>query len=89
MSLDFTVEIARQALEVIILLVAPILGTALIVGVLVSIFQAATQIREMTLTFIPKLAAVGAVFFILLPWILRVLVKYTMDLFANLSNYIG
>lgn len=89
MSLDLIVDIVRQALELIVMLVSPLLGIALFVGILVSIFQAATQIREMTLTFIPKLAAVGATLFIILPWMLRVVVKYTMDIFANLSNYIG
>jgi len=88
MSLDFIVDLVRQALEIIVILVAPLLGTALFVGILVSIFQAATQIREMTLSFIPKLVAVGAVLFILLPWMLRIVVKYTMDIFINIPYYI-
>lgn len=89
MAIDFVVEIGRQALEIIILLVAPLLGMALVVGILVSIIQAVTQIREMTLSFIPKIAVVGAMLFILMPWMLRILVKYTMDLFSNIPNYIG
>ena len=88
MSLDFIVEIGRSSLEVIMLLIGPILGIALFVGVLVSILQAVTQIREITLSFIPKIVAVGAALFILMPWMLRILVKYTMDLFVNLANYI-
>lgn len=68
---------------------APMLGLGLIVGLLVSIFQATTQIHEQTLAFIPKIVAVFVAVLIFGPWILNVLVDFTSRLLGNLANYIG
>ena len=72
---------------VTLLLSAPMLGFGLIVGLLVSIFQAVTQINEMTLTFIPKILAVAAALAIFLPWIVNTLVDFTVNLLNQLPNY--
>jgi len=84
---DQAIQIAREAMLVTLLLSAPMLGFGLIVGLLVSIFQAVTQINEMTLTFIPKILAVAAALAIFLPWIVNTLVDFTVNLLNQLPNY--
>jgi flagellar biosynthesis protein FliQ len=81
--------IAQQALTVTVLVSAPMLLTALIVGLVVSIFQAATQINEMTLSFIPKLVAMFAVLLFAGPWMLAVLVDYVQRLFQSIPQLVG
>ncbi|RMD78803.1 MAG: flagellar biosynthetic protein FliQ [Gammaproteobacteria bacterium] len=81
--------VAQQALELSALLVAVLLVPALVVGLLVSIFQAATQINEMTLSFIPKLLVTFAVLLLAGPWILKLLVDYTQRLYGDIPGLIG
>ncbi|MBI3328367.1 MAG: flagellar biosynthesis protein FliQ [Nitrospinae bacterium] len=88
MSTDFVVGITREAMEMTLLLSAPVLGVGLVLGLLVSIFQAVTQLQEMTLTFIPKLLGVAFVLVILSPWMMEILVTYTTTLFENIPQYI-
>lgn len=87
MTPDQAIQIAREAMLVTLLLSAPMLGFGLIVGLLVSIFQAVTQINEMTLTFVPKILAVAAALAIFLPWIIRTLVDFTVNLLNQLPNF--
>ena len=87
MTPDQAIQIAREAMLVTLLLSAPMLGFGLIVGLLVSIFQAVTQINEMTLTFVPKILAVAAAMAIFLPWIIRTLVDFTVNLLNQLPNF--
>lgn len=89
MNADTVLDITRQAMVVILLLAMPILLTALVVGLLVGMFQAATQINEMTLSFIPKLFAVVAAILIAGPWMLHTLVDFTTDLFHRIPSLIG
>lgn len=79
----------REALELTLLVSAPLLITALAVGLVISIFQAATQINEMTLSFIPKLLGVFIATVVCGPWILQLLIDYTQRLFANIPNMVG
>ena len=72
-----------------LLLSGPLLAAALGVGLIVSVLQAVTSIQEQTLSFVPKLIAVGAVFLVLLSWMLQQLVRYTHDLFVSLPNMVG
>lgn len=88
MSTEFVVGLTREAMEMILLLSAPVLGVGLVLGLLVSIFQAVTQLQEMTLTFIPKLLGVAIVLVILSPWMMEILVTYTATLFENIPQYI-
>jgi flagellar biosynthetic protein FliQ len=83
MSTTLAVELIRQALTVALLVAAPLLITSLAVGILVSLIQAVTQIQEQTLTFIPKLVAMAAVFVILLPWSLAQLVQYLVGVLQS------
>ena len=81
--------IGQRALEMTLLLSAPLLLTALVVGLLVGIFQAATQINEMTLSFIPKLIAMAAALVIAGPWMLKLMVSYTRELIESIPGLIG
>ena len=89
MSPEEVVTVGRHALEMTLMLAAPLLLTALAVGLLVGIFQAATQINEMTLSFIPKLLAMAAVLALTGPWMLRSLVEYTRNLIESIPGMIG
>ncbi|MCE1239347.1 MAG: flagellar biosynthesis protein FliQ [Azonexaceae bacterium] len=82
-------EIGRQAIEVTILMAAPMLLAALVVGLIVSIFQAATQINEATLQFIPKLVAIFVVILVFGPWMLQYLIDYIQRLFGSIPQLIG
>lgn len=89
MDADAVVEIGRQAMEVTILLAAPILLASLAVGLLIAMFQAATQINEMTLSFVPKLMVVAAVMMGAGPWLLRQITGFTTRLMENIPFLIG
>ena len=89
MSPEMVVTIGRHALEMTLMLAAPLLLTALAVGLIVGIFQAATQINEMTLSFIPKLLAMFAALIICGPWILSLLIDYMQRLYQSIPNTIG
>lgn len=89
MDADSVMEIGRQALEVTILLAAPILLASLAVGLLIATFQAATQINEMTLSFVPKLMVVAGVMMLAGPWMLRQIIGFTERLVEQIPYYIG
>ena len=89
MTPEIIVGLAQQALEVTILLSAPLLLTALVTGLVVSVFQAATQINEMTLSFIPKLLAIFAALELAGPWMLSVIVDFTRRLLEGIPGMIG
>ncbi len=88
MNSEMVIGIARQAIQVTLLVSLPILGIGLVVGVVISLVQAATQIQEMTLTFVPKIVSIFVGLLLLLPWIMNQLVGYTAELFGNIPNYI-
>jgi flagellar biosynthetic protein FliQ len=79
----------REALELTLLISAPLLLTALAVGLIISVFQAATQINEQTLSFIPKLLGVFVAIVVSGPWILQMLIDYTQRLFAGIPGMVG
>ena len=81
-------ELAQRALVVAIIVSGPVLGFGLVVGLIVSIFQAATQIQEMTLTFVPKILAVVAAVLIFGPWMLSSLVRFTTNLLTNIPEIV-
>ncbi len=88
MTVEFILEIVRTTLVTAALLSAPVLGVALVVGVLISLFMAVTQINEATLTFVPKIIAVGAVFILMLPWMVGKAQWFMEYIFSNLPNFI-
>jgi flagellar biosynthetic protein FliQ len=89
MTPETVMTIGQRALEMALMLAAPMLLVALLVGLLIGIFQAATQINEMTLSFIPKLIAMAAVLVIAGPWMLKQLVNYTRVLLESIPSLIG
>jgi flagellar biosynthetic protein FliQ len=89
MTPDSVMSIGNQALTVTLMLAAPMLLVALVTGLLVGIFQAATQINEMTLSFIPKLVAMAATLALAGPWMLKLIVNYTRELFTSIPGLIG
>ncbi|MDP1539654.1 MAG: flagellar biosynthesis protein FliQ [Moraxellaceae bacterium] len=89
MTPDTVIELGRQALMVIILLSAPLLLSALAAGLLIGLFQAATQIQDMTLSFIPKLIILVVALGITGPWMLRMLIDYTRNLFQMIPDIVG
>jgi flagellar biosynthetic protein FliQ len=89
MNSTAVIAMIREALELTLLVSAPLLLTALAVGLIVSVFQAATQINEQTLSFIPKLLGVFAAIVVCGPWILQLLVDYTQRMFTNIPMMVG
>jgi flagellar biosynthesis protein FliQ len=89
MTLDTILNIGQEALLLLAILLLVLLIPALMVGVMVSMFQAATQINEMTLSFIPKLLVTLLVMVMAGPWILQLIVDYTMRLFNQIPSLLG
>ncbi|WP_138493964.1 flagellar biosynthesis protein FliQ [Paenibacillus pinistramenti] len=89
MNSQFVIGLAGQAIYTVLKASAPMVVVALVVGLLVSIFQATTQIQEQTLAFVPKIVAVLLALLLFGPWILTTLVDFTYGILNNLSRYIG
>jgi flagellar biosynthesis protein FliQ len=87
MNPELVMQLAQQSIKVTLLVSLPILGIGLLVGVLVSLIQAATQIQEMTLTFVPKILSIFVGLLFLLPWIMHQLSSFTIEILTNLPNY--
>ena len=88
MSQDLVIQIFRDCLKTTLLIAAPLLGAAIVVGLSVSIFQAATQIHEASLAFVPKILAIIVCLIILSPWMLQVLVAFTTGIISNIPLYV-
>jgi flagellar biosynthesis protein FliQ len=89
MSPETVMTIGSRALEITLLLAAPMLVVALVTGLIIGAFQAATQINEQTLSFIPKLLALALTMVVAGPWMLKVLLSYTRELFESIPNLIN
>ncbi|WDT94578.1 flagellar biosynthesis protein FliQ [Thermoleophilum album] len=88
MTTDTAIHLAQQALDVAVRLSLPLLAVALVVGLVIGVFQAATQIQEMTLVMVPKLAAMAIVAVLAGPWMLDQLVGYTAQLYREIPNLV-
>ncbi len=86
MDSSFALYLGRQTLETALLLAAPILITCIVVGVVVTLLQAVTSIRDMTLTIVPKLLAVGFITLICGSWMLQLILKFTTEVFSHIQN---
>jgi flagellar biosynthetic protein FliQ len=89
MTAETVIKVAEEAIKVILLTSGPLLLVALVTGLLVSIFQATTQIQEQTLAFVPKIIAVLIAIVLFGPWMLTKMTSYTKDIFENLGRFIG
>jgi len=85
---DMVVELSRRTLEATVWIVAPVLAVAVAVSLVVSLVQALTSLQDNTLSTVPRLAAVGAACFFLLPWMVRHMGLFTVSLFSNLQHYL-
>ncbi len=86
MTQDYVIYLAREAIYTVLLVSAPILGLSLLIGLLVSVFQATTQIQEATLAFVPKIVVVMATIVFFGPWMLNILISYTANILAGLHT---
>jgi len=89
MTPELVMNIGRQAIEMTLVLSGPLLLAALVIGLIVSIFQAATQINEQTLSFVPKLVGMFIVLILAGPWMLQMMVDYIRRLFESIPHLIG
>lgn len=89
MSSELVLSLAERGIFTTLLVAGPLLILALAVGLLVSIFQATTQIQEQTLAFIPKIIAVLVGLVVFGPWMLTTIVEFTLDIFTNLNQFVG
>ena len=86
MSQALVIDLARNAIMLALMVGGPLMLVALVVGLVVSVFQAVTQIQEQTLSFVPKLIAVSVAFLVALPWMLEMMIRYTTDLFRSIPT---
>ncbi|MFQ5427408.1 MAG: flagellar biosynthesis protein FliQ [Thermodesulfobacteriota bacterium] len=88
MTSEFVSTLGMEAVKTVILLSAPVFVAGMAVGLAVSIFQALTQIQEMTLTFVPKIVAVFIALLFFMPWMMRIMLDFTNNIFSNIPTYI-
>ena len=86
MTQEFILGQAQQAVMMMLMLAGPLLLVSLVVGLIVSIFQAVTQVNEMTLTFVPKVVAIFIVLIVMGPWIMQMLLGYTANTFTSIAQ---
>ncbi|OGC21395.1 EscS/YscS/HrcS family type III secretion system export apparatus protein [candidate division WOR-1 bacterium RIFOXYC2_FULL_37_10] len=84
MNQDFVVQVMNQGITTVLILSMPVIGVGLLVGFVISLFQAVTQIQEQTLTFVPKVVAVLLLIALTFPWIMSIMVDFTTTLWANI-----
>jgi flagellar biosynthetic protein FliQ len=89
MTVDVAVDLCRAATVVSLLIAAPVLACAVIVGLVISIVQAVTQLQDQTLSFVPKIVAMGAVMIYVLPWAIGRMMAYSTDLFRDVPESLG
>jgi flagellar biosynthetic protein FliQ len=88
MNQGVVIDVAQEAIKSVLMISAPILGLGLLVGLIVSIVQATTQIQEPTLSFIPKIVAISLTLLVFGPWMMNIMYEFTVKLFENIPNYI-
>lgn len=88
MTEEMVMNLGAEAIKVMIYIGGPLLVTAMLIGIVVSILQAITQINEATLTFIPKIIAIVVVLLVMAPWMLEIMKQYTSDILGNMQEWI-
>ncbi len=88
MSEDIVMQIASETLKTMMLIAGPMLIAAMVIGIIVSVLQAITQINEATLTFIPKMIAIVVVLAVMAPWMMEVLQNYSSEIFGNFASWV-
>ena len=87
MTPEYVIGVMQEAIRISLIVSAPLLLTSLAIGLLIAIFQTATQINEMTLTFVPKMLAIFVVLVVFFPWMLRVMVEFLTMIITNMPEY--
>ena len=87
MSQELVMKLAKDALQITLMISGPLLLVSLVVGIVVSIFQVVTSIQDMTLSLVPRMLAVFVVFLLLLPWVLHLLTSFSAQLFGHLEQF--
>ena len=88
MTPDFVIDFCKNAMQLALMLSLPMLSVGLVVGLMVSVFQATTQIQEMTLQFIPKILAISITMVLFAPWLIEELVSYTSSIITNFPDWV-
>jgi len=88
MDQGVVIDVAQEAIKVVLMISAPILGLGLLVGLIVSVVQATTQIQENTLSFIPKVVTIALTLLIFGPWMMNIMYEFTVNLFESIPMYI-
>ncbi len=88
MGEDIVLQLGQDAIKIMAILAAPLLLSALVIGLVISLFQALTQINENTLTFVPKMVVIGIVILLAGPWMIDVMKNYTINLFDNMASIV-
>lgn len=88
MDQGVVIDVAQEAIKVVLMISAPILGLGLLVGLIVSVVQATTQIQENTLSFIPKVVAIALTLLIFGPWMMNIMYEFTVNLFESIPMYV-
>jgi len=89
MSPEMVIDVGRRAVELVLLLSAPMLICAVVVGLVISVLQAATQINEQTMTFIPKIVAVLVSLVLFAPWMIKLMLAFTREIYGNIGRLAG
>ncbi|MBL4902535.1 flagellar biosynthesis protein FliQ [Desulfotalea psychrophila] len=87
MTDEFVVDICRRAVQVTLMISAPMLLAGMLIGLIVSIFQATTQINEQTLTFVPKIVVVFITLLLMTPWMIHTMVSFTAEIFSIIATF--
>jgi len=88
MTVELLEQISKQTFETVLLVGGPVLLGSLVIGVLISFFQAMTQLQEVTITFVPKIVGVFLILLVAMPWMVKVMVSFTRNIFQNIPMYI-
>jgi len=88
MTIELLNQISRQTFTTILLVGGPVLLVSLVIGLMISLFQAVTSLQEITMTFVPKIIAVFLTLLVALPWMVKVLVGFTVSIFNNIPLYV-
>jgi len=88
MTPEFVIDLGQRTIETALFLSAPLLISTLVIGLIISLLQAVTQINEATLSFLPKILAVAVTLVVFFPWMLSLIVGFTTNIFSNIPNYI-
>lgn len=88
MTAEFVNYISKQTIETVLLVGGPVLLASLLVGLIIGLFQAITQLQEITISFVPKIIIVFLTLFLTLPWIVNIMMKFTREIFENLPIYV-